>query len=167
MSLDSLRNLLIEQLNELYAAENHALKVLPKLEAAANSPELATALRRHCDQSQHHLSRLDNVFEDLRAKPRRTESQGMKGLLADCLALAQDKSAEPHVRDAAVIAAAQHVEHDEIAGYGCARTWAILLGYQDTANLLQKSLDEEKQADAAFSRLAEKLNKAALELAAA
>jgi ferritin-like metal-binding protein YciE len=167
MSLHTLRDLLIEQLNELEAAENHRLKVLPRLENAANSPELATLLRKECDQSQHRLVRLDSAFSDLGIRPRRVETQGMKGLLADCLRLAQDKSAEPHVRDAAVIAAAQHVSHDQIAGYGCARTWSNLLGCTQSANLLQKSLDEEKDADASLSRLAGKINQAALEPAAA
>jgi ferritin-like metal-binding protein YciE len=85
----------------------------------------------------------------------------MKGLCQDCLRLANMSKAEPHVRDAALIAVAQHVEHDEIAGYGCARTWAGLLGYDQAASRLQQTLAEERKADAELSRLAERLNKAA------
>lgn len=91
----------------------------------------------------------------------------MRGLAHDCMKLAVDSEAEPHVRDAALIAAAQHVEHDKIAGYGCARTWAGLLGHKIAAGMLQTTLDEEKAADRRLSQLAETLNAAAAEPALA
>ena len=91
----------------------------------------------------------------------------MKGLCADCLDLARLARVEPHVRDAAVIAVAQHLEHDEIAGYGCARTWARLLGHRTIASTLQHTLNEEGRFDAKLSRLADALNRAALEPALA
>ena len=128
MPLNTMKGLLIDQLNELYAAEKHGAEMLPKLMRAASSPKLAAALRSHADETKEHLSRLESVFEGLGAAPRRVESKGMKGLCQDCMKLADMAKAEPHVRDAALIAVAQHVEHDEIAGYGCARTWARLLG---------------------------------------
>ena len=91
----------------------------------------------------------------------------MKGLCADCLELARLARVEPHVRDAAVIAAAQRIEHDEMAGYGCARTWAKLLGHRTIASTLQRSLNEEGRFDAKLSRLADAMNRAALEPALA
>jgi ferritin-like metal-binding protein YciE len=170
MPLNTMNNLLIEQINELYGAEKHCAEVLPRLARAASSPKLAAALRSHADQTEEHLSRLESVFEEVGASPRpstRPESKGMKGLCQDCMNLANMTRVDPHVRDAALIAVAQHVEHDEIAGYGCARAWARLLGHDAAASLLQKTLNEERATDARLSKLAESLNKAALEPAMA
>jgi ferritin-like metal-binding protein YciE len=165
MPLNTMRDLLINQLNELYGAEKHSAAVLPRLAKAASSSKLGAAFRAHADETREHLSRLESVFEELGASPRagaRAESKGMKGLCQDCLKLAEMPKVESHVRDAALIAVAQHVEHDEIAGYGCARTWAGLLGHEEAAEQLQKTLDEERKADAALTRLAENLNKQAV-----
>jgi ferritin-like metal-binding protein YciE len=164
MSLDSMQDLLITQLNALHAAERHSAELLPKLADAAANPELARTLRAHASHTTAQLERLDNAFETLGVKPpsSRVESEAMKGLAKDCLKLASMRKAEPHVRDAAIIGVAQHVDHDEIAGYGCARTWARLLGHEEIANDLQASLDEERHSDAELSRLAENINRAAL-----
>ena len=86
----------------------------------------------------------------------------MKGLARDCLELAKESRAAPHVRDAAIIAGVQHIEHDEIAGYGCARTWAAVLGHEDAAAKLQLTLDEERRADAELSRIAQQVNREAM-----
>jgi ferritin-like metal-binding protein YciE len=168
MPLNTMRDLLITQLNELYASEQHNRQILPRLAEAAANPKLAAALRSHGAETGSHLERLEEVLGDLGVRPRPSgaESKGMKGLCQDCLSLAKMSNAEPHVRDAALIAVAQHVEHDEIAGYGCARTWARLLGHTKAADRLQTTLDEEKAADARLSALAESLNRAALEPAA-
>ena len=169
MPLNTMRDLLIDQLNELHAAERHSLDVLPKLAKAAASPKLARALRDHAEESKEHLSRLNDVFEELGVRvraPERAESMASKGLCRDCLRLAEMKEADPAVRDAALIAVAQHVEHDEIAGYGCARTWAELLGQATIASNLRKTLAEERRSDTDLTRLAESLNKRALAAAA-
>ncbi len=161
MPLNTMNDLLIQQLSELYAAEKHSLRVLPKLEKSASEPALMEALASHIAATEHHVERLDSVFLELDAKPKRIESEGMKGLLEDCLSLAESSRAEPHVRDAAIIAVAQHVEHDEIAGYGCARTWATLLGATDAAAKLETTLGEEHKSDAELTKIAERLNREA------
>jgi len=162
-SMKSLKDLLIEQVNELYAAETHSETVLAKLAGAAASPKLAESIRAHIDETKQHLGRLDRVFGELGVKPRKIETHGSKGLLEDCTAIAGRARIEPHVRDAAIIAAMQRLEHDEIAGYGCARTWASLIGMPTAASELLKTLTEERRFDEALTRIAETLNKSALE----
>ena len=162
-TMKSLKDLLVEQINELHAAEVHSESVLAKVAAAAASPKLAEAIRGHIDETKQHLARLDRVFGELGLKPRKTETHGSKGLLEDCTLIAGRGKIEPHVRDAAIIAAMQRLEHDEIAGYGCARTWAGLLGHQTAASELLKTLTEERRFDESLTRIAETLNKSALE----
>jgi len=130
-TMKSLRDLLVEQLHELYSAEVHSESVLAKL-------------------AEHAV-----------------EPRGSKGLLEDCTSLAGRAKIDPNVRDAAIIAAMQRLEHDEIAGYGCARTWASLLGYPASASELLKTLTEERRFDEGLTRIAESLNRSALEPAAA
>jgi ferritin-like metal-binding protein YciE len=166
-SMRSLKDLLIEQVNELHTAEMQSETVLGKLAAASSSPKLADAIRSHIDETKQHMARLDRVFGELGIKPKRAEMHGAKGLLDDCAAIAGRAKIDPHVRDAAIIAAMQRLEHDEIAGYGCARTWASLLGLQASASELLKSLTEERRFDESLSRIAETLNKSALEPMAA
>ena len=162
-SMHSLKDLLIEQLNELYAAETHSHPVISRLASAASAPRLAEALRNHADETKQHIARLDRVFGEIGGKPRKLETHGCKGLLEDCTEIASRTKIDPHVRDAALIAVVQRLEHDEMAGYGCARTWAGLLGYTVAASELLKTLTEERRCDESLSRIAETLNKAALE----
>jgi ferritin-like metal-binding protein YciE len=164
MPLNNLRDLLIGQLNELYAAERHHMVAIPRLLQATTDTRLADILRAHSDECSTHLSRLDLVFDDLGVRPptEMSESNGMRGILRDCMELANMTRAEPHVRDAALVALAQHIEHDQIAGYGCARTWVQLLGHHNSASQLQRCLDDERRADRDLTRLAQSLNKAAL-----
>ena len=162
-SMKSLKDLLIEQIHELHAAEVHSESVLAKLAAASGSPKLGEAIRAHIDETKQHLARLDRVFGELGIKPRKIETHGSKGLLEDCTSLAGRSRIDPHVRDAAIIASLQRVEHDEIAGYGCARTWASLLGYTTAASELLKTLTEGRRFDEGLTRVAESLNKSALE----
>ena len=162
-TIKSLKDLLVGQLNELYAAEVHSESVLAKVASCVSSPKLAEALRGHLDETKQHLGRLDRVFGELGIKPRKSESHGSKGLLEDCESVAGRGRIEPHVRDAAVIASLQRLEHDEIAGYGCARTWASLLGHATAASELLKTLTEERRFDEALTKIAETLNKSALE----
>jgi ferritin-like metal-binding protein YciE len=169
MFLRTMKDLLVDQLDELYAAEAHRAVVLPKLASAASSSTLSAVLRSHAEQSDSHVSRLMAAFNALGVTPRAptsAESEGMKGLCADCMTLAGAHDAEPHVRDAALIAITQHVAHHEIAGYGCARTWARLLGYDQAASELQEALSEERRGDKDLSRLSEDLNRTALTPAA-
>lgn len=163
MPLNTLKDLLIQQLNELYAGEKHVAQVLPKLARAANSLRLKDVLDGYIVEEKEHVKRLEAIFDELDVKPRRTEAKGMKGLLDDCLKFAGMESAEEHVRDVALIGVAQHVKHDEIAGYGCAKTWARVLGMNDAADELDKSLMEERNADAELTRIAEDLNLTAVE----
>ena len=162
-TMKSLKDLLIEQINELYAAEVHSEGVFAKMAAASSSPKLGEAIRTHIDETKQHLARLDRVFGELGVKPKKLETHGSKGLLEDCASIAGRSKIEAHVRDAAIIAAIQRVEHDEIAGYGCARTWASLLGYPTAASEMLKTLTEERRFDEGLTRIAETLNKSALE----
>ncbi len=170
-TMKTLKDLLVEQINELYAAETHSEAVLAKLATAAASPKLSEAIRTHVEETKQHLSRLDRVFGELGIKPKKVETQkaethGTKGLLEDCTSIAGRTRIEAHVRDAAIIAALQRVEHDEIAGYGCARTWSTLLGFTTAGTELLKTLTEERRFDESLTRIAETLNKSALEPAA-
>jgi ferritin-like metal-binding protein YciE len=164
MPLKTMKELLLNQLNELYAAEKHGAELLPTLAKAATSKDLAGVLGSHSEETTQHQARLEEVFREIGVRPHasRAETNCMKGLARDCLRLARMPKATPEVRDAAIIATVQHIEHDEIAGYGCARTWAEILGYHESAVRLQATLDEERRADADLSRLAARVNRAAL-----
>lgn len=165
--MNSLRDLLVAQLQELYAAEVHSESVMAKVADAAASAKLSEMLRAHLTETKGHIARLDRVFGEIGSKPKKMETHGSKGILEDCAAIASKSKIEPHVRDAAIIAVTQRLEHDEIASYGCVRTWANLLGYQTAAAELMKTLTEERRFDESLSRLAETLNKGALEPMAA
>ena len=158
MSLNTLRDLFVELLTQLHSEERHSLDVLPTLAVAACSPDLARAFQRHIEETRQHVVRLRRIADALSISLADRETQGMRGILVDCLDLAHDRTAEPHVRDAALIAVAQHMEHDEIAGYGCARTWAMLLDEMAASVSLQETLLEEKKFDSELTRLAARLN---------
>jgi ferritin-like metal-binding protein YciE len=163
MPRQKLQDLFVAQLHELHAG----IEALRALQRVTSHPRLLRALQAHEAESEAHAERLEGIFEELGITPRRGGSKGMKGLCADCLELARLARVEPHVRDAAVIAAAQRIEHDEMAGHGCARTWAKLLGHRTIASTLQRSLNEEGRFDAKLSRLADAMNRAAMEPALA
>ncbi|MCC6907519.1 MAG: DUF892 family protein [Phycisphaerales bacterium] len=165
MPLKTMKDLLAQQLDELLAGERHIIQVMPKLARAVNSHRLRDAIESYQRLSREHVSRLEPIFAEMDLRPRKAEARGMRGLLEDCLRLAAMDNAEAHVRDAAIIAVAQHVKHDVIAGYGCAKTWASLLGMHDAADELQRSLADERNADAELTRIAEDLNLAAVEAA--
>lgn len=166
MPLATMKDLLVNHLNELHANERHLAALLPALARAASSQELADRLASHASEAKEHGNRLTSVFRELGTRPHsaNSETRGMKGLAQDCLHLARAHGTEPHVRDAAIIGAVQHLKHDEIAGYGCARTWARLLGHQAVARTLQDILDEERDVDAELTRLAEGVNERALQV---
>lgn len=165
MEMESLRDLFVGQLKDLYSAENQIIKALPKMIKAASSEELKSAFQEHLEQTKGQVERLDQIFGELDESPRGKKCKGMEGLIAEGKEL-MEEDAEDDVLDAGLIASAQHVEHYEIAGYGCVRTYAQLLGMDKAAKLLQQTLDEEKETDELLSGLAENINVQAEEEAA-
>ncbi|HWY67796.1 MAG TPA: ferritin-like domain-containing protein [Terriglobales bacterium] len=157
MKMESLRELFVEELKDLYSAENQILKALPKMVKAASSKELKEGFEEHLEQTKGHVERLEQIFEDLDESPKGKKCKGMEGLLEEGKEW-MEEDAGPEVMDAGLIAAAQHVEHYEMAGYGCVRTYAELLGNKRAAQILQKTLDEEKQTDSKLTNLASKIN---------
>jgi ferritin-like metal-binding protein YciE len=155
MNLDSLTKLYAHELKDLYSAEKQLVEALPKMIAAASNKDLKKALKDHLTATRRQVQRLDKVFARTDYSPRGHKCEGMAGLVKEGAALLKEDS-EPDVLDAAIIAAAQRVEHYEMAGYGTARTYAEKLGDYKAADLLQESLEEEAQADRLLSRLAER-----------
>jgi ferritin-like metal-binding protein YciE len=156
MALSNLHDLYVDELKDLYNAESQLLKALPKMAKAASAPELKRAFEDHLEVTQGHVQRLETIFEDLSIPARGKKCKAMEGLIAEGAELIAEKG-EPSVKDAGLIAAAQRVEHYEMAGYGCVRTFAKLLGYEDAVALLQQTLDEEGEADKALTELAESI----------
>lgn len=158
MKLESLRELFVEELQDLYSAENMIIKALPKMIEKSSSPDLKKALEEHLQQTRGQIRRLDQIFDQLPKVDREDRKcKGMEGLLKEGEDILKEK-AEPEVRDAAIISAAQRVEHYEMAGYGTVRTYARLLGHAEWAQLLQQTLDEEKEADRTLNALSERIN---------
>jgi ferritin-like metal-binding protein YciE len=153
MSMDSLDDLYLDELKDLYSAENQIIKALPKMIRATTNPELQQAFADHLEQTKGQVARLVQICEDLGASPKGKKCTGMEGILEEGSDLMSEE-ADPAVLDAGLAAAAQHVEHYEIAGYGSVRTWAEQLGYGEHVQLLQQTLDEEKMADELLTRLA-------------
>ncbi len=154
MKLDSLKKLYLDELKDLYSAENQILKALPKMIKKAMHPQLKKAFVAHEKQTQEHARRLERICKALGEKPGGKKCLGMEGVIADGAELMKEK-AEPEVMDAGLIAAAQHVEHYEMAGYGTVRTYAKQLGFTDHQELLQRTLDEEQATDLLLTQLAE------------
>lgn len=157
MKLTSLDKLFHHELKDLYDAEHQVVKALPKLAEAACNPELAAAFEEHLAQTQEHISRLETVFEEIGQSPTREPCAGMKGIIEEGRKIL-DEDASEVVKDAALIAAAQRVEHYEMAVYGTLRTWARILGYEDSARLLEETLDEEEGTDSALTGIAQQIN---------
>lgn len=157
MKLTTLDDLLLEELKDLNDAEKQITKALPKMAKAASSGELAQAFRDHLEETKGQIARLEQVFELLGKKAGRKKCEAMEGLLEEGAEMMKE-DADPDVLDAALIAAAQRVEHYEMAGYGCVRTWCQVLGHSDAARLLQETLDEEGSADKKLTEIAESLN---------
>jgi ferritin-like metal-binding protein YciE len=154
MELDSLQKLYVEELKDLYSAEKQIIQALPKMVKKASHPDLKAALQEHLEVTRVQLERLDQIFEGLGKSPRGKKCKGMEGLLEEGKEMMQEDM-EDDVMDAALIAAAQRVEHYEMAGYGTVRTYAQLLGDKNAAKLLQQTLDEEGDADKKLTKLAE------------
>jgi ferritin-like metal-binding protein YciE len=154
MQMDHLQDLFIEQLKDLYSAETQLIKALPRMAKAATNEDLKSAFNEHLEQTKVHVERLEQIFEQLDERPKGKKCKGMEGLIAEGKE-ALEEDAEPEVMDAGLICAAQKVEHYEIAGYGCVRTYAQLLGNDQAARVLQKTLEEEGQTDKKLTALAE------------
>lgn len=157
MKAETLQDLYLEQLKDLYDAENQLIKALPKMAKAAYSPELRNAFEKHLEQTKEHAQRIENIFESMGEKAKGQKCKAMEGLVKEGSEVIKEDMAEG-VKDAALIAAAQRVEHYEMAGYGCVRTYATLLGDNESANLLEKTLQEEKEADELLGGIAEQIN---------
>ncbi|HXE58455.1 MAG TPA: ferritin-like domain-containing protein [Gemmatimonadales bacterium] len=156
MQMESLKDLLAEELKDLYNAENQILKALPKMIKKANHQELKSAFQEHLTVTEHQVERLEQVAKQVGVALRGKTCQGMKGIIEEGKEW-MDEDAEPATMDAGLIAAAQKVEHYEIAGYGCARTYAQTLGFHEAARLLEETLVEEEQTDRRLTQIAEGL----------
>jgi ferritin-like metal-binding protein YciE len=153
VQLDSLQELYVDELKDLYNAEQQILKALPQMVKAASHRELKRALTEHERVTRRQVKRLERIFRDLGEKPTGKKCVGMEGIIDEGKELIKEKP-EAEVLDAGLIAKAQHVEHYEMAGYGTVRTYAQQLGFEEHARLLQETLDEEGEADKRLSALA-------------
>lgn len=160
MAVESLSELFVEQLRDLYDAEHQLIKALPKMAQGASSDELRQGFEEHLEQTKGHAQRIEQIFEQLGEKAKGKKCKAMEGLVKEGSETLEEDMNED-VKDAALIAAAQRVEHYEIAGYGTARTFANLLGEREAASLLEQTLQEEKETDAKLTQLAEGINVAA------
>jgi ferritin-like metal-binding protein YciE len=157
MEMENLKDLLVDELKDLYSAENQITKALPKMAKAASSPELKQGFEDHLKQTKDQIARLEQIFKELEESPKGKKCHGMEGLLEEGKEL-MSEDAEPEVMDAGLISAAQRVEHYEIAAYGTVRTYARLLGMSKVVKLLEVTLREEKETDEKLSGLAEEIN---------
>jgi ferritin-like metal-binding protein YciE len=156
MAFHSLQELYVQQLRDLYDAEQQLVTALPKMADAATLSDLKQGFQGHLDETKQHISRLEQIFNDLGEKPKGEKCQAMKGLIEEGEEIVKAKADAP-VKDAGLIAAAQRVEHYEMAGYGSVRTWANQLGRQSDANLLQQTLNEEGETDHKLTSIAERM----------
>jgi ferritin-like metal-binding protein YciE len=157
MRKDSLRQLYVDELKDLYSAETQLVKALPKMAKASSSAELRQAFEEHLRQTSEQVSRLEQIFEMLGEKATGKKCLGMEGLVKEGSETMQEEYGDA-VKDAAIIGAAQRVEHYEIAGYGTVRAFAELLGENEHISLIEETLEEEKQADEKLTQLAEQIN---------
>ncbi len=153
MKLDSLESLFVYEIKDLLSAEKQLVKALPKMAKGASNRSLKSAIEAHLEQTKGHVARLEKVFELLGKTSRTEHCKAMEGLIAEGAELLEEEGAEM-VKDAALIGAAQRVEHYEIAAYGTARTLAEIIGQKQAAELLQQTLNEEKETDSKLTELA-------------
>ena len=156
-TITTLEELFVEQLQDLLSAENQLIKALPAMAKAAHAPALKAGFEEHLEQTKEHAVRLEQILEELGEKAKGKKCQAMEGLIKEGKELISEKASR-EVKDIALIAAAQCVEHHEIAGYGCVRTYAKILGHKEAAKTLQTTLDEEAATDRKLTAAAEKLN---------
>jgi len=160
--MKTLEDLLHHELKDLYSAEKQITKALPKMAKAATNEALQEALQSHLEETEKQIERLEQIFEKLELPTRAPKCKAMEGLIEEGKEILEEDM-EDEVRDAAIIAAAQRVEHYEMAGYGCARTFAQQLGQDEVVELLQQTLEEEKAADEKLTSIAmESVNEEAM-----
>src|SRR5215467_3499390 len=162
MELATLKDLYIHELKDLYSAEKQIIKALPKMVKAATNTELAAGFKEHLERTKEHAARLEKILTSHDESTRGPKCEGMEGVIKEGEEMIKE-NAEDEVRDAGLIAAAQRVEHYEMAGYGCARTYAEMLGDRQSAQLLQTTLTEESDTDKKLSKLAESVINVAAE----
>jgi ferritin-like metal-binding protein YciE len=160
MKVESIEDLFLDELKDLYSAEKQITKALPKLVKAASTEELSAAFESHLEETKGHVERLEEIFQKLGKKGTGKTCEGMKGVLEEGSEVIHEIEKGP-IRDAGLIAAAQRVEHYEIAGYGSVRAFAQLLGKTDIAKLLENTLKEEKAADEKLTKISGSVNQEA------
>jgi len=153
MELATLQDLYIHELKDLHSAEKQLVQALPKMAKAAHNEQLSAGIQKHLEQTKEHATRLEKILAAHKESARGSKCKGMEGIIAEGAEMIQEK-AEPEVKDAGLISAAQRVEHYEIAGYGTARTYAELLGDEEGAKLLQTTLQEEEETDKELTNIA-------------
>ena len=153
MELNTLKDLYIHELKDLYSAEKQIIRALPKMIKAASNEQLAAGFKLHLEETKEQAARLEKILESHKQTTRGPKCKGMEGVLAEGEEMIEEE-ADDEVRDAGLIAAAQRVEHYEMAGYGCARTYAEMLGDKQGAQLLQTTLQEEEDTDKKLTKLA-------------
>jgi ferritin-like metal-binding protein YciE len=157
MKASALKELFVDELKDLYSAENQLTKALPKMARAATSPDLKAGFEEHLKQTEGHVERLAKIFEQLQESPKGKKCKGMEGLITEGKEMIEEDPGSEEL-DAGLIAAAQRVEHYEIAGYGCVVAYAKLLGETEAVSLLRQTLDEEKATDKKLTQLSESIN---------
>jgi ferritin-like metal-binding protein YciE len=162
MELETLQDLYIHELKDLYSAEKQLVQALPKMAKAARNQELSTGIQKHLNQTKDHAARLEKILSSHKQSTRGAKCKGMAGIIAEGAEMIEEE-ADPEVKDAGLISAAQRVDHYEIAGYGTVRTYAELLGDKEGAKLLQTTLQEEEETDKELTKVA----KSAINVAAA
>jgi ferritin-like metal-binding protein YciE len=166
MALESMQDLFLNELKDVYNAEKQILRALPRMAKAADAPALQQAFNKHLRETEGQVKRLERIFKSLGQAARGKKCKGMEGLIEEGKEILEEEGA-PEVIDAALISAAQRVEHYEIAAYGCLRAYAQLLGYDEADRLLQQTLQEEEATDEALSALGEGgINQAAVAVGA-
>lgn len=155
MKESKFHKLFIHELKDIYWAEKHLLKTLPKLEKAASSKSLAEALGDHVSETETHVQRIEEIFELMEEKPKAIKCEAMEGLLKEAMSILEDTTSDSMVRDAGIIIACQKVEHYEIASYGALISMAKEMKHNETAKILGNTLKEEKMADKKLTGLAE------------
>jgi ferritin-like metal-binding protein YciE len=157
MKESALKELYVDELKDLYSAESQLVKALPKMAKAATSPDLKAGFEAHLKQTNEHVARLERIFKVLGESPKGKHCKGMEGLIEEGKEMIEEDPGAEEL-DAGLIAAAQRVEHYEIAGYGCVRTYAKLLGQNEAVTTLQETLNEEKETNSKLTGLAENIN---------
>jgi ferritin-like metal-binding protein YciE len=157
MEQEALKELYVDELRDIYNAENQLVKALPKMAKASTSEDLRNGFEEHLEQTRGHVQRLEQIFKALGEKPSGKKCKGMEGLISEGQEM-MDEDFEDDVMDAALISAAQRVEHYEIAAYGTVRTYAELLGEEEAVGLLEQTLEEEKETDQKLTDLASDIN---------